>query len=78
MEISRYLVSNFRPTMCPPKIADKIVELLAKLHMINYFSLTYTNRPQRSVDMLNGVEALLADPNISDRYRRALEFKREV
>lgn len=47
---------------------------------MNYFSLSYANfgGARVAAGLAAAVENLLQDPNISDRYRKALEFKRGV
>ncbi|OAP60325.1 hypothetical protein AYL99_05327 [Fonsecaea erecta] len=77
VDITYFLAGRF-PSLCPPHLAEPIRRLLAELHDINYFSLTYTRKPQRASDMENAVLTRLADPEISTRWRKALEFKLEV
>lgn len=60
------------------EFSNEIGSLLGELHAINFFSLTYTHKPQRASDMENAVEKRLSDPNISARYRKALQFKRDM
>ncbi|KIX09698.1 uncharacterized protein Z518_00779 [Rhinocladiella mackenziei CBS 650.93] len=75
--MTQYL-HEYYPSLYPSHLAVQINKLLAQLHEINYFSLTYTRRPDRASDMLNAVEKRLADPGISKKYRTALEHKRKV
>ena len=77
LDITYYLL-RFYPDLSPFHISGEIRKLLDELHRINYFSLTYTRRPDRASAMLNAVEERLADPTISERYRNALKYKREV
>ncbi|KAH8814838.1 hypothetical protein F5884DRAFT_841009 [Xylogone sp. PMI_703] len=73
-----YYLGEFYPNLSPPHLNEQIRDLLDDLHRINYFSLTYTHRPQRASDMMSQVTRLLAQEGISERYRKALEFKRGV
>ncbi len=73
-----HLLAKHYPSLSPALLADQIKTLLAELHDINYFSLTYTHKPQRAVDMENSVHKVLDGANVSERYRKALEYKLEV
>ncbi|OAL27736.1 hypothetical protein AYO22_03402 [Fonsecaea multimorphosa] len=77
VDITYFLAERF-PSLCPPHLSQQIRRLLAELHDINYFSLTYTRKPQRASDMENSVLSLLSDPAISSRWREALKFKLDV
>ena len=77
LDISRYF-STFYPTLIPSHLSSEIDSLLRSLHSINYFSLTYTHKPQRASDMEGGVLKLLERDDISERYQKALEFKLRV
>ena len=68
---------------CYPKLIPKehklvINKLLRDNHRINYFSLSFPERPSAAAGLVNMVQSLLDDPDISDRYRKALEFKLDV
>lgn len=73
-----YYFGEFYPTLFPSHLNEEIKDLLHELHSINYFSLTYTHKPQRASDMMSQVTSLLSQEEISERYRKALEFKRKV
>jgi glutathione S-transferase len=73
-----YFLAERVPALCPSHLSRQIRHLLAELHDINYFSLTYTHKPQRASDMENSVLTLLSDPATSDRWREALKFKLDV
>lgn len=77
LDITNLLAIHY-PSLCPASLAGQIKILLAELHDINYFSLTYTHKPQRAVDMEDSVHQALTGPNVSERYRKALEYKLEV
>lgn len=78
LDITAFLGEHYYPTLYPPPFATQIKSLLAELHDIGYFSLTYTHKPQRAMDMEHSVHNVLADTQISARYRRALEGKLDV
>lgn len=58
----------------PEAQADRIVELLKELHVINFFSLTFTGSP----GPVEGRRAWCQEQlkgEISEKYRQALENK---
>ena len=59
----------------PTETASEIRQYLIDLHALNYFSLSFPGRPQIAKGFEAAVERRLASPDISDRYRKALEFK---
>ncbi|KAL2426902.1 hypothetical protein ABEF95_002157 [Exophiala dermatitidis] len=73
-----YLLAEHYPFLIPRELSDEIKSLLAELHNINYFSLSYTHKPQRAEDMVRNIQKRLDDPDVSDRWRRALEYKLEI
>ncbi|KIM96717.1 hypothetical protein OIDMADRAFT_182909 [Oidiodendron maius Zn] len=77
IDITAYF-GKYYPCLYPMEFSNEIGSLLGELHAINFFSLTYTHKPQRASDMENAVEKRLSDPNISARYRKALQFKRDI
>jgi hypothetical protein len=66
--------------LIPESHKEEITALLKELHELNYFSLSFAEfgGPRVAAGLAAAVERFLQDPNISDRYRSALEFKREV
>ena len=72
------MLGRYFPSLYPQHLSPVISSLLDELHQITYFSLTYEKSPHRATDMENAVMRLLADTNISDRHRQALEFKMSV
>jgi hypothetical protein len=73
-----YVLAEFYPALLPTRLSEDIKGLLAELHSINYFSLTYAEKPQRASDMENSIQGLLSDQSISKRHHEALKFKLEV
>ena len=77
LTITNFL-GDFNQDLLPADRANDIKQLLNELHDINYFSLTYTHKPQRASDMERAVHNVLADPRISSRHREALYYKLDV
>ncbi|KAJ5157225.1 uncharacterized protein N7482_008325 [Penicillium canariense] len=77
LEITHY-IANVYPNVIPKSHRDEITALLKELHGLNFFSLSFTGRTGVAAGLAATVEKLLEDPTISGRYRKALEFKREV
>jgi len=60
--------------LIPASHSDQITDLLAELHALNYFSLSFPDRPAMALGFKTSIEKKLAgDP--SPRYRKALEYK---
>lgn len=74
LDITHFIASNY-PGLLPPSHKNEIIELLRELHSINYFSLSFGSKPAAAKGQELAVEKKIADPNISEKYRRALEFK---
>ena len=76
LEITHYLASLY-PALIPSNHASEITRLLHDLHALNYFSLSFSGRPQA----VQGVKAEVQkrmDGDMgpaSERYRSALEYK---
>ena len=72
LKITLYL-AKYYPAMMPESHHDEISALLSDLHGINYYSLTFTGKPET----IQGIQAALRkqlDQNITDRYRKAMDF----
>lgn len=81
LDISYHFCREYFPKMLPELHKDKIMDLLAKLHAISGPSLSVKDK---EMTQKSGVEwpnpqlyKLLARDDISDEYRRALEFKKQ-
>ena len=59
----------------PATVEAEVHRYLTALHKINYFSLSFPGRPHVAKSFEDAIQKRLADPDISDRYRKALEFK---
>jgi hypothetical protein len=76
-DITLYITERF-PRLLPRDLQDEILKGLAHLHEINYFTLTFTDKPNLMASLRSIAERDLADSNSSTRYKRALEYKLEV
>jgi hypothetical protein len=74
LEITNYVAARY-PSLIPKQHETQIQELLVELHSLNYFSLSFPGRAAVAHGFVAAAERRLADPTISDRYRKALEFK---
>ncbi|KAG4442870.1 hypothetical protein IFR05_001666 [Cadophora sp. M221] len=74
LDITHYIASNY-PSLLPEEFKDRIVELLKELHDINYFSLSFGNKPTAAKAQEALVEKKLAQTDMSEVYRKALEYK---
>ena len=61
----------------PREYTDTIKTLLEELHSISFYALTFEGLPAIGIAHLARIDGLLAQPGISDRYRNALEYKKE-
>ena len=73
VEITKYF-AKFYPSLIPESHDSEIKELLAKLHGINFYSVTFAGRPQTQENAKRHLESLLST-DISERYREALKYK---
>jgi glutathione S-transferase len=64
-------MAQFYPSMIPNK---EVEALLRELHAINYYSLTFTGKPETVEGIDEALEKRL-DGDIDDRYRDAINFK---
>jgi hypothetical protein len=77
LKITFYLASKF-PDLMPDAHAVQIRQFLTDLHALNYFSLSFSGRAGAAQIVQNPVLERLEKPGISDRYRKALEFKLDM
>jgi len=77
LHITEHLCRLF-PSLLPPSHATEIEGLLRELHSINFFTLTNAGKPQVASSMKEAIEKLLQKQDISERYRKALEYKLSV
>jgi hypothetical protein len=74
LDITYYITTQY-PSLLPENYKDQIVELLNELHSINYFSLSFASKPAAANAQKVAVEQKLAQTGISEKYRKALEYK---
>lgn len=73
-----YFIAERYPSLLPEEKRDQIIELLNELHDINYFSPSFGSKPAAAKAQKAAVEEKLAQPGISENYRKALEYKLTV
>ena len=71
VEITLYHAETY-PNLLPN---DQVLPFLRELHSVNFFSLSFAGRARTAKDV---VLQRLARDDISDRYRKALEYKLTV
>ncbi len=72
--ISEYIAARY-PQLLPPQHAERIREMVRKLHEINFFTLSFKGSPKLASGFADAAISRLEDKTISDRYREALEYK---
>ncbi|KAH8820179.1 hypothetical protein F5884DRAFT_893113 [Xylogone sp. PMI_703] len=75
--ISEYIAARY-PDLLPTQYAAKIHEMVHKMHEMNFFTLSFKGSPKLASGFADAASVRLADKNISDRYRKALEYKLEI
>lgn len=77
--ISRFFGEFFFPGLLGGAHRGEVDRLLEKIHEIQAFSLSVKNpTKEQAVEVPDpGMDALLARTDISEKYRRALEYKRK-
>lgn len=66
-----------KPSLLPASHVDRIMPLLNTLHGLTFFVLTFYGYEDRRDLIVDGINELLAGDNISESYRKALEYKKE-
>jgi glutathione S-transferase len=76
VDITHYLAALY-PSLIPPTHAYLITQLLQELHNLNFFSLSFANKPPLAQGYNAGVLRRLKGEagELSERYRKALEYK---
>lgn len=57
---------------------EEVRPLLQAVHDLNYFALSFPDRPQVAAGFIKSLESRLARDDISDEYREALKYKISV
>ncbi|MCJ1472620.1 hypothetical protein MMC13_001269 [Lambiella insularis] len=76
LEITHYLAEAY-PSLVPESHRAEITRLLTELHGLNYFTLCYSGKHFINKSSMANIQRRL-DGNISEKYRKALEYKKEV
>ena len=74
LDITFYACERY-PSLRPAEHREEIDRLLRELHDINFFSLSFTRRPQMATGFAKGVQEKMDRSDISPQYRSALEYK---
>ena len=77
LKMTFYMASRY-PDLIPSAHEAQIRQLLLDLHALNYFSLSFPGREHVAQGFREAILRRLAKPDISDRYRKALEYKLTV
>ncbi|KAJ9608388.1 hypothetical protein H2200_007376 [Cladophialophora chaetospira] len=77
LRMTLYMSTRY-PELIPAAQDPQIRKLLVELHALNYFSLSFPTRPQIAKGFEAAILARLEQPDITDRYRKALEFKLDI
>lgn len=77
LDITSYLF-QFYPNMCPPQFSYHINKYLRELHGINLFTLSFFKYQARGESLMEVTLKALSDPEISAKFRSALEAKIEL
>ena len=70
-----FWLTEYYPDLIPIESEALIRQYLAELHALNYFSLSFPGRDHVAKGFETAVQRRLDDPDTSDHYRKALEFK---
>ena len=73
MEITKRFAESY-PSLIPKQQREKIISLLQELHGINFFSLTFTNKPGPTEERKAWLQTQL-EGDINEKYRKAIEGK---
>ncbi|KAK6371464.1 hypothetical protein LTS17_008714 [Exophiala oligosperma] len=77
LKMTFYMASKY-PELMPVAHEKQIRQLLIDLHALNYFSLSFPGRMDVIQGIVDSIKTRLEDPTISNRYRKALEFKLSI
>lgn len=76
MAITYFLASRY-PSLLPEPHENEIKTRLEELHHVNFFSLTFTGKPEVQRRNIASLQSRLDDEDASERYRKILEDKIE-
>jgi hypothetical protein len=75
--ITDHVIKRF-PGLAPPAYKEEIMKLLYKMHELNFFTLSFVKSPKLASGFVDNVDRILARSDISDKYRKLLEYKKEM
>ena len=73
MDITHFVMERY-PRLLPEAHKTEIMALLADLHALNFFSLSFPGRPQAAQGLSKAITDRM-EGDISDKYRKLLEYK---
>ncbi|KAJ5149555.1 hypothetical protein N7448_001133 [Penicillium atrosanguineum] len=76
-DITLYIAEHY-PRLLPLALRNEIIQRLSDLHTINYFSLSFTGRPDVALGLKNRVIKALQDPKSSAKYQELLKHKLSI
>lgn len=76
VKITEYL-TKFYPSLIPTSHEDEIKDLLAKIHGISFFAITFAGHPEGQQSNKRYLEELLSS-RLSEKYRKAIEGRIEM
>ncbi|EMC95910.1 hypothetical protein BAUCODRAFT_34669 [Baudoinia panamericana UAMH 10762] len=77
LDMTLYIAEHY-PALIPEAHHRETTAWLRELHGLNYFALSFGDRPQQAQAMVKAIQARLGQDGISPEYRKALEYKLEV
>ncbi|KAJ9497466.1 hypothetical protein H2202_006890 [Exophiala xenobiotica] len=81
-QLDEFFLTNINPKgqadLLPQQHEGNIRELLKAVHALNYFALSFPDRPQVAASFVKNIQDRLARDDISEEYRKALEYKLSV
>ena len=73
-KISTYIAER-HASLLPKEHAAEIIRLINKMHELNFFTLSFRGSPKLASGFADAALKRLDDASISDKYRKALEYK---
>ena len=75
VDITYFLCDRY-PQLLPDENKDQIKALIEELHTISFYALSFAGQPGIGIAHLAHIDKLLGSPNISQRHRDALQYKK--
>ena len=74
-DITNFLLDLYPELKGPAEHQTEISEFTHALHQINFYAMSFPDRPKLTYGHPQMIKARLANPEISERYRKALGRK---